>query len=468
MTQVILNDQSCMAAQDQTIVALCTPQGSGAIGLIRLSGVDAFDVADRFCLLVSGKKLSDQVSHSIHYGYVVDRDKNHIDQVLFLFMKSPKTFTGQNIVEITCHNNQFLVEKIIDRALECGARLASNGEFTQRAVMLGKIDLLQAEAINDLIHAQNAESLKYSLSQLQGSLSSWISEIEFAVVEMVAFCEASFEFIDEEIEFAHDVSVKMDRLILKIEALLKTFNKQRYIKEGVRVVLIGSVNAGKSSLFNCLLEKKRAIVTPIPGTTRDSIEAGVFRKGDFLTFVDTAGIRKTDDQIEQEGIDRSFQEAASADIILLVLDGSQKLSDVAQQAYKNILETYRSKIIMVQNKADLQPCDQRLFFDGPCALVSAKEGKAVEPLFDLIEAKIAELKGSDAITCLLNKRQHDLLVKFLESLREVTPMLQKKSVEYELVSCKLKNALELLCEMTGRNVSEAVLDQVFQSFCVGK
>ncbi|MFA5998494.1 MAG: tRNA uridine-5-carboxymethylaminomethyl(34) synthesis GTPase MnmE [Candidatus Babeliales bacterium] len=456
-----------LAQHEQTIVALCTPQGSGAIGLIRLSGSDALAIADSLSLLPSGKKLSQQVSHTIHYGWVVDDNQTHIDQVLFLLMRAPKTFTGQDVVEISCHNNQFLIEKIIDRALQCGARLASKGEFTQRAVMLGKIDLLQAEAMNDLIHAQTAESLKYSLQQLEGSFSSWIADAEFAVVEMVAFCEASFEFIDEEIEFAHDVSVKMEKLIQKIEALLKTYSKQQYIKEGIRIVLIGSVNAGKSSLLNCLLDKKRAIVTPIPGTTRDTIEAGMFRDGNFLTIVDTAGIRKTDDEIEQEGIDRSFKEAASADIILLIVDQSQQLSEQEQQAYTEIIEKYLPKIILVQNKIDLDKATSKIIFDGPVVQISAKENKHVQDLFDATAKKIDELKGSEAITCLLNNRQHDLLVKFLEHIKQVLPMLQN-SVDYELVSYQLKESLVLLSEMTGRSVSEAVLDKVFQSFCVGK
>ncbi|HSW75944.1 MAG TPA: tRNA uridine-5-carboxymethylaminomethyl(34) synthesis GTPase MnmE [Candidatus Saccharimonadales bacterium] len=451
----------------QTIIALCTPQGSGAIGLIRLSGDDAIAIADSLSLLPSGKKLSQQVSHTIHYGWVVDSEQNHIDQVLFLLMKAPKTFTGQDIVEISCHNNQFLIEKIIDRALQCGARLAAKGEFTQRAVMLGKMDLLQAEAMNDLIHAQTAQSLKYNLQQLQGSLSAWIAQVEHAVIEMVAYCEASFEFIDEEMEFASDISLKMEMLIQKIETLIKTYNKQQYIKEGIRIALIGSVNAGKSSLLNCLLDKKRAIVTPIPGTTRDSIEAGMFRDGNFLTFVDTAGIRKTDDAIEQEGIDRSFQEAASADIILLVVDQSKQLSDQEQQAYAEIIEKYFNKIILVRNKIDLAQAVFNMSFTGPCVQISAKENMHAQTVFHTIAKKVDVLKGSDTIICLLNNRQHDLLIKFLEHIKQIMPMLQK-SVDYELVSYHLKESLILLSEMTGRTVSEAVLNKVFQSFCVGK
>lgn len=458
------------SGNDQTIVALCSPEGRGAIALIRLSGDDAFEVADRMSLLAGDKKISQQKSHSISYGWVIDDKKNHIDQVLFLIMHGPTTFTGQNVVEITCHNNRFLIEQVIDRALACGARIASRGEFTRRAVMLGKIDLLQAEAIDDLIHAQNAQVLKYSLSQLEGSLSAWINEIELAVIEMLAFCEASFEFIDEgDMEFAPDVLLKMKALIIKIEQLLRTFSKQQYIKEGVRIALVGSVNAGKSSLFNCLLDKKRAIVTPIPGTTRDSIEAGVFRGGDFITFIDTAGIRKTNDEIEQEGIDRSFQEAHRADLILLVVDDSEILSEPSRQAYQSMIDKYDQKIILVYNKIDI--ASHQLFsenFFGTCVSLSAQNNLNVAQLFLEIEKKISVLKNTDGITCLLNNRHYDLLTQFLQTLRVITPMLEKVSVEYELVSYRLRDALSLLSEMTGRSVSQATIDKVFQSFCVGK
>jgi len=453
---------------EQTIVALCTPQGAGAIGLIRLSGKDVWSIVDSCARLASGKKLSEQATHTIHYGWVVDQSNQEVDQVLFLVMHAPRTFTGQDVVEITCHNNAFLIEAIIDRILQCGARLAGKGEFTQRAVMLGKIDLLQAEAISDLIHAQTAASLKYSLQQLQGSLSSWTAQIETAVIEMMAYCEGSFEFLDEEMEFAADVASKMDALILKVEKLLQTFPKQQYIKEGIRIALIGSVNAGKSSLFNCLLDKQRAIVTPIAGTTRDTIEAGVFRDGEFITFVDTAGLRSTDDQIEREGIDRSFQEAANADIILLVVDGATTLSDETMAVYRSVAQQYKDKIIFVQNKIDAPSSDDDLGLTLPTVAVSAKNHEKIDLLYQEIFQKIKILKGSDAITCLLNKRQYDLLSKFLQDMLVIAPMVKKRQVDYELVSCRLKDALQLLAEMTGRSVSEAALDKVFQTFCVGK
>ncbi len=450
--------------QDQTIVALCTPHGAGALGLIRLSGLHAFEIADNFSKTANKKRLIDHATHTISYGWIIDAQGVHIDQVLFFIMHGPKTFTGQNVIEITCHNNPFLIEKIIDRAIACGARLAHRGEFTQRAVQLGKIDLLQAEALNDLIHAQTAESLKYSLAQLEGSLSSWVADIENSVLEILAFCEGSFEFLDEEMEFSGEIAEKAKALIHKIETFIQTFPKQQYIKEGIKIALIGSVNAGKSSLFNALLEKNRAIVTPIPGTTRDSIEAGIFRDGQFFTLIDTAGIRETDDMIEQEGIDRSFAQAAHADIILLVIDSSASWSEQTQESYEKILKNYASKIIVVENKTDLQKNNFK--FSG--ISVCTQQPETIKNLFVAIQEKTKKLKDADNITCLLNKRQHDLLVTFLSNLQSIVPMVDKRKVDYELVAHQLREALQHLSEMTGRGISEKAFDKVFDTFCVGK
>lgn len=465
------NHRISATIDEQTIVAQCTPQGPGAIALIRLSGKYAVEVASDMAQLPSKKTLLEQKSHTIHFGYVVDQDNVHIDQVLFLLMKAPRTFTGQDVVEITCHNNQFLIEKIIDRALECGARLASNGEFARRAVALGKMDLVQAEAMNDLIHAQTEESLKYSLQQLEGTFSYWVAEIEQSVVEMLAFCEASFEFIDEEeMEFAHDIKVRMEKLILKVEKLLQTYPKQQYIKEGMRIALVGSVNVGKSSLFNCLVNKKRAIVTDIAGTTRDVIESGLYKNGGFLTFVDTAGIRQTQDQIEKEGIDRSFAEAQHADIIILVIDRTQQLALEVKKEYQHILHKYADKIIVVENKIDVKKSYADDFSDvqlPQVVQVSAKQHSNIDLLQSVIDEKMQELKGAGKVTCLLNKRQYSLLCTFLEQLKKIVPMLEHP-VEYELVAYHLREALQSLSEVTGRSVSEAAMDKVFKQFCVGK
>ncbi|MBI2344821.1 tRNA uridine-5-carboxymethylaminomethyl(34) synthesis GTPase MnmE [Candidatus Dependentiae bacterium] len=461
-------NQFLVSFQEQVIVAQCTPQGAGAIALLRLSGNDVFNVVDKAARLASGKRLIDQNSHSIHFGSVINQRGQSIDQVLFLVMKGPRTFTGQDTVEITCHNNQFIVEEIMNTMIICGARIAGKGEFTQRAVTLGKLDLIQAEAIHDLIHAQTAASLKYSLQQLEGSLSSWVFEIENSVLEMIAFCEGSFEFLDEEMEFGADILKKMEQLLNKINKLLATFSKQQYIKEGIKIVLMGSVNVGKSSLFNCLLEKNRAIVTPVAGTTRDTIEAGVYKEGEFLTFIDTAGIRETEDEIERAGIDRSFQEASVADIILLVVDRSQKISIDIVAAYEKIMQNYSDKIILVYNKMEEEILFEEIKFDERSIFVSAKNNQNIDLLYQEIFKKIKQLKGSDAITCLLNKRQYDLLFKFYRDLEEVLPMLTIRRIDYELVSYRLKESLSLMAELTGKTISQAAFDKIFDTFCVGK
>ncbi len=341
-----------LSHDEQTIIAQCTPRGSGAIALLRISGVNAIEVANQSAKLSGKKTLLDADSHTIHYGSIVDPNGTIVDNVLFLLMRAPKTFTGQDTVEITCHNNQFIVEQIIALALLHGARLAQEGEFTKRAVLNGKIDLVQAEAINELIHAQTQMALKQSLAQLNGSLSQWLVSIEQELLKALALSEASFEFLDEEMEFAPQISGMIARVLFTIAEIKKTYSQQQQIRQGIRVAIIGSVNAGKSSLFNALLNQNRAIVTAIAGTTRDAIEAGVYKNGNYWTLVDTAGLRHTDDVIEQEGIRRSFEEAQKADIIILAYDSSRDLTAEEESVYGEITQKYPNKIINVMTKVD--------------------------------------------------------------------------------------------------------------------
>src|SRR6266404_2764493 len=341
------------SSSNDTIIAQCTPQGSGAIALLRLSGDNAFHIADSISKLAN-KVISALPTHTIHYGWVIDQNGNHIDQVLFLLMRAPHTFTGDDTVEITCHNNPFIIQNIIQAALVAGARLAQEGEFSRRAVSNNKIDILQAEAINDLIHANTQLTLKQSLSQLEGSFSHWIITIEKQLIKALALSDASFEFLDEEnMEFNVQIKEIIDSVINTINSLKSTFNQQQQIRNGIRIAIIASVNAGKSSLFNAFLKQDRAIVTNIAGTTRDAIEAGLYKNGNYWTLIDTAGLRTTDDIIEQMGITRSHEEAHKADIILLVFDGSQKLSSAECAVYQEIIDAYGDKIIVVINKTDL-------------------------------------------------------------------------------------------------------------------
>ena len=457
---------------DESIVALCTPKGNGAIALLRLSGINAFHVADQISSIPNGKKISEIPTHTIQYGSVLDNQGNRIDQVLFLVMHGPHTFTGQNTVEITCHNNPFIIESIIARTIACGARLAQEGEFTRRAVLNNKIDVPQAEAINELIHANTQAGLKKSLAQLEGSLSSWVTLIEKDLIKALALCEASFEFIDEEMEFNTQIADLTDRTLSTIENVKKSFDQQQQIREGIRIALIGCVNAGKSSLFNALIGKDRAIVTEIPGTTRDVIEAGLYKNGNYWTLIDTAGLRQTDDRIEQEGIGKSCAQAQSADIILLVIDSSRALLLEEKTIYQKLIADYENKIIVVYNKADLPSANADLKdvaqeLGQNSLWISGKTGHNIDALMHAIETKISSLFAQADSPFLLNKRQFNLLLGVEKKLKEIQPMLHH-NVHYELVSYHLNDALAFLSELTGKSISEAGMDAVFREFCVGK
>ena len=458
---------SLLMHDEQTIVAQCSPKGSGAIGLIRITGTDAIHVADTISKLADGKKLSEHQTHTIHYGKIIDPESNTIDTVLFLLMHAPKTFTGQDTVEITCHNNAFIIESIITQAIAAGARLAQAGEFTKRAVLNKKIDLIQAEAINDLIHAHSQEALKRSLSQLEGTLSCHIHEIEKQLVKALALSEASFEFIDEEaLEFGSQIKKIIATIRTKIKMIQQSQAQQKQIREGIRIALIGSVNAGKSSLFNSIIDTQRAIVTNQAGTTRDVIEAGLYEKGLYWTLIDTAGLRQTDDIIEIEGIERSYKEAQKADIVLLVVDGSRKLTDQETEIYQNLIKQYSSKTILLYNKTDL-PQKAPKFTPPTYLSVSSNQPDTIAKLKKELQSKIDVLFKTAGSAYLLTQRQHNLLRALEQKLATIVPLLEGNSA-YELISHHLQNALSELAELTGKTISERGMDAVFREFCVGK
>ncbi len=470
---------SIFHSKDQeTIIAQCTPQGSGALALIRLSGDTALEIADRMCVLASGKKVADVITHTVHYGSVVEDSGAVIDRVMVIVMHAPKTFTGQHTIEITCHNNQFLIERIIERAIACGARLANGGEFSKRSVLNNKMDLVQAEAVNELIHASSQQSLKQSLSQLEGSFSRWIITLEKRLIKCLALSEASFEFLDEEdMAFGDQIKELLEATLSDIATIKKTFDQQQQIRDGIRIALLGSVNVGKSSLFNALLEKERAIVTDIAGTTRDVIEASMSVDGGYWTLVDTAGLRMTEDIVERKGIERSHQEAHKADIILLVYDAARTMLESERVVYQSILDAHGAKIIIVQNKSDqffspLIPSVLRSFSEEECIegqpiRTSVKLPETISELHKLIKNKAASLFQECASPFLLNKRQYHLLMNLEHTMLACMPMLNG-AIEYELLSCHLKDAIENLSELTGKSISEAGMDAVFREFCIGK
>lgn len=451
---------------EQTIIAQCTPKGSGAIALLRISGADAIEITTSISKLASGKILRELPTHTIHFGYVIDQDGQHIDQVIFLLMHAPRTFTGQHTVEITCHNNPFIITDIIKAAITGGARIAENGEFTRRAVINNKIDLVQAEAINELIHANTTITLKQSMAQLEGSLSSWITELEDSLLNALALTEASFEFLDDEISFGPQIRKIIDTMRSKIKDICKSFDRQQQIRNGIRIAILGSVNAGKSSLFNALLIKDRAIVTNVPGTTRDTIEAGLYKNGNYWTLIDTAGIRQTHDIIENQGIERSLKEARAADIIILVLDGSRSLSKDEEVFYQNCIEQHKDKIILVRNKVDTA-LDNNPRLRQTCIDCSCKTKQNINTIEKTIEEKIAALFDTINAPFLLNERQAHLLLTLDQKLGFIESMMHEP-IQYELLSTHIKDALVLTSELTGKTINEHTMDRIFKQFCVGK
>ena len=452
----------------QAIIAQCTPHGSGAIALLRLSGSNAFEIADIISKLPNKKIISQQPTHTIHYGWVINAEGNHIDQVLFLAMRAPHTFTGDDTVEITCHNNPFIIQNIIQAALKAGARLAQEGEFSRRAVENEKIDIMQAEAINDLIHANTQLALKQSLSQLEGSFTQWIATIEKQLITALAFSEASFEFLDEEnMQFNTQIKEIIATVLHTIANLKNTFNQQQQIRNGIRIAIIGSVNAGKSSLFNALLNQERAIVTNIAGTTRDAIEAGLYKNGNYWTIIDTAGLRTTDDVIEQMGIQRSHQEAKTADIILLVFDSSRPLHEAEYAVYQELIDAYSDKIIFIGNKADLPHIQNSLLAHQTCLHISTADKDTIQSVEAAIQSKISSLFDAIASPFLLNQRHYNSLLCLESNLLAISTLLGERT-SYELVSFHLQDALSNLSELTGKTISEAGMDAVFREFCVGK
>lgn len=486
------------SSHDETIIAQCTPRGTGAIALIRLSGINVFDVAEKLIKLPKNKILKDLVTHTIHFGWIKNyslenlnlnilETKNNVDQVMIIIMRAPNSFTGQDTIEITCHNNPLIVEEIINLAIKAGARYAQEGEFAQRAFLNKKIDLIQAESINDLINAQTQIALKKSLAQLEGSFSNWIEHIEQELLKIFSWCETSFEFVEEVPEFGEKIKINLKDLIKKINKIKSTFDINKQIRQGIKIALIGAVNAGKSSLLNLILGQKRAIVSPVPGTTRDTIEALISQNGNNITLIDTAGIRQTENLIEKEGVIRSLEEAKKADIILLIFDGSRALTEQEIELYNEILEKYKNKIILIQNKSDLKENLENLKFfnkispeikllkisskQDPEKLSSEQTSETinnfVEIIFNEVNQKISSLFSNLDAPFLLNERQYKILVKIEQDLEKILNMISRNP-QYEIISVHIQDCLEQVSQLTGKTIKDEMLNKIFKEFCIGK
>ncbi|MCH9617785.1 MAG: tRNA modification GTPase MnmE [Chlamydiia bacterium] len=447
-----------LAAMDDVIVAIATPPGIGALSIIRLSGKETFDVVNTF---FSGD-IPSYKSHTAHFGRILDPNGGVIDEVILLIMKGKRSFTGENSIEIICHGNPLIAQKILRRALEAGARAADGGEFSRRAFSNGKVDLLQAEAIKEMIHAKNERALKEASKQLGGSLSIYIKDLQRCFIDILAIIEVHIDYPEEGIEEAtkKELISIIDDTKMKITRLLDTFHDGKKLFSGHMTAIIGAPNAGKSSLLNALLEENRAIVTDTPGTTRDTIEEEITIDGHTIKFVDTAGIRESSNEIEKIGIEKALAVKKRCDITILLVDLSTEISDQIKDLYNENKET-----LVVYNKNDL--CTKKNPLNAPSPVyISAKNRTGLESLKKALISTLP-FESKDSAPFITKERHYKSLTTALKSLETVLTGIEKGlSVEY--ISFDLREGLESLSEIIGINVTEEILGGIFSKFCVGK
>lgn len=451
---------------DETIAAIATPVGEGGLAVIRISGAQALIVADRIFSPVGQKsvKPSAAASHTIQFGHVV-RDGKVVDEALAAVMRAPRTFTREDVVEITCHGGIVPAKAVLDAALSSGARLAEPGEFTRRAFLNGRIDLAQAEAVADLIHSRTELALRAANEQLAGKLSRRINQLRDDMMKTLAHVEAYIDFPEEDIaeETRDQLLARLERGVAFMDELLRTANEGQILRRGIRAAIIGRPNAGKSSLLNQLLGHERAIVSAIPGTTRDTIEETANIRGLPVVFIDTAGLREARDEIEVEGIRRSHESLRKAEFILHVFDVSEPLTEADE---KYLDEFAGKKRILVINKIDLP---RKLIAPGAAQVeVCCLTGKGIESLKDAIRNLIwsGEINAG-MLEVMINSRHQDALNRARDAALRAVDALRAGST-LELAAMDLRIAVNAVGEIVGKTTTEDLLDTIFSQFCIGK
>ncbi|SHK60830.1 tRNA modification GTPase [Maribacter aquivivus] len=463
--------------QNDTIIALATPAGAGAIAIIRLSGADAITIASKHFESVSGKILSKQKSHTIHLGYIKD-GKNVLDQALISIFKDPHSYTGENVIEISCHGSPYIQQQIIQLFLRNGCRTADAGEFTLRAFLNGKMDLSQAEAVADLISSDNAASHQIAVQQMRGGFSNEIKQLRTELLNFASLIELELDFSEEDVEFADRTQFKelLTRIQKVLQSLIDSFAVGNVIKNGIPVAIVGEPNVGKSTLLNAFLNEERALVSDIAGTTRDTIEDEISIGGIGFRFIDTAGIRETQDVVEGMGIKRTFEKIEQAQVVLLLVDGSKLLAD--DKKLKNIVIDFekiknqnpQKPLVLLVNKADTLSEDDKnkigAYLDD-VKYLSAKTGEGVEEL----QNSLLEFVNTGALrnneTIVTNTRHYNSLLKSLEEIEKVQ-FGMKANLSSDLMAIDVKEALYHLGEITGQVTNDELLGNIFANFCIGK
>ncbi len=462
----------------ETIVALATPSGAGAIAIIRLSGKDAISIAADVFQSVSGKDITKQKTHTIHLGHITDNGKIY-DQVLLSIFKGPNSYTGENVIEISCHGSTFIQQQIIQLLLRKGAKMAQAGEFTLRAFLNGKLDLSQAEAVADLIASDNEASHQIAMQQMRGGFSNEIAKLREELLNFASLIELELDFAEEDVEFADRTQFHelLERIEFVLKRLIDSFAVGNVIKNGIPVAIVGEPNVGKSTLLNALLNEERAIVSDIAGTTRDTIEDELVIDGIGFRFIDTAGIRETKDVVESIGIQKTFEKIEQAQVVIYLFESSK--FQVSGSQYITEIEKIKNKyplkqLIVVVNKIDLisegevnQIRQQLEELNVKLATISAKEKSGI----DTLKEELLSLVNTGALrnneTIVTNTRHYDSLLKALEEIQKVKWGLDS-GLSSDLMAIDIRSALHYFGEITGEVTNDELLGNIFANFCIGK
>ena len=453
----------------ETIVALATPNGLGAISVIRISGLNAISITEKLFKPKGNKKLSNQKSHTVHLGHLI-RNGHELDEVLVTLFKGPHSYTGENTIEISCHGSTYIQQEIIDLFIENGIRVANPGEFTLRAFINGKMDLNQAEAVADLITSENEGSHKLAMEQMKNGFSNDLKKLRAELLHFSSMIELELDFSQEDVEFAERSEFK--KLTIKIqselEKLIDSFKSGNVLKNGISVAIAGKPNAGKSSLLNTLLNEDKAIVSDIPGTTRDSIEDSLVIDGINFRFTDTAGLRETKDVIESKGIEKTKEKINNAKILIYLFDSN----DTNFKEINSDIQSFKREdlsILLVRNKVDLKNSNQNLINElekFEIIEISANNAESVTLLKKRLINEI-NILNPYTDTVISNSRHYEALMNALKAIEEVNNGL-KSDISGDLLSVDIRKSIEHLAEITGEITNDDVLGNIFANFCIGK
>jgi len=463
----------------ETIVALASPSGAGAIAVIRISGKDAIGIAEQVFQSVSGKSISKQKTHTIHLGHIVDEGKVY-DQVLLSIFKNPHSYTGEDVIEISCHGSTFIQQQIIQLLLRKGCKMAQAGEFTLRAFLNGKLDLSQAEAVADLIASDNEASHQIAMQQMRGGFSNEIAKLRAELLNFASLIELELDFAEEDVEFADRTQFKelLNRIEFVLKRLIDSFAVGNVIKNGIPVAIVGEPNVGKSTLLNALLNEERAIVSDIAGTTRDTIEDELVINGIGFRFIDTAGIRDTKDVVESIGIKKTFEKIEQAQVVMYLVDSVQcsvlSLESLNVEMGKIKNQFPLKPVIVVLNKVDqlsqkelTNILDQLTTYNIQPITISAKNKEGIEDLKNQLLSFVNTGALRNNETIVTNTRHYDSLLKALEEIQKVTFGLNS-GLSSDLMAIDIKQALYYFGEITGEVTNDELLGNIFANFCIGK